>query len=160
MSHLNRIFLILCIILAALYCRTAAKYVPGISYIDDVQLSYENGTWQCDRITCKHAVHGCKISIRNNPEHENELIRSSACYSEDGTATRELSQTQRMLKPKTVNIDIYSYIGAQSLYTTGYSLSWQEVKGTVAAEDWASVQQTTRDNMKAVDESNSFVKIR
>ncbi|XP_018785410.1 PREDICTED: uncharacterized protein LOC108966798 [Bactrocera latifrons] len=142
-------------ILAALHCLTAAKYVSGISYIDDVQLSHENGTWQCDRITCEHAIHGCKIWIRNNPEDENELIRSSACYTEDGTATRQLSQAQRMPKPKTVNIDIDSYIGAQSIYTTGYSLSWQEVKGTVAAEDWASVQQTTRDNMKAVDESNS-----
>ncbi|XP_011185830.1 uncharacterized protein LOC105214202 [Zeugodacus cucurbitae] len=144
-----------CVTLIVLHCLTEAKYVPGISYIDDVQLSYENGIWQCDRITCKHDIHGCKISIINNPADKNELLRSSACYTKDGTVTRELSQTQRMVKPKTVNIDIDSYVGAQSLYTTGYSLSWQEVKGTIAAEDWANAQKTTRDGMKAVDESNS-----
>ncbi|XP_014097818.2 uncharacterized protein [Bactrocera oleae] len=150
----------LCTILVALHYLTEAKYVPGISYIDDVQLSYENGTWQCDRITCKHRIHGCKISIRNNPDDKNELIRSSACYTKDGTATRQLSQVQRMVKPKTVNIDIDSYVGALSLYTTGYSLSWQEVKGTVAAEDWAKTQKIVRDDMKAVDESNSSLKTR
>lgn len=65
-----------------------------------------------------------------------------------------------MVKPKTVNIDIDSYVGALSLYTTGYSLSWQEVKGTVAAEDWANTQKIVRDDMKAVDESNSSLKTR
>ncbi|CAD7005168.1 uncharacterized protein LOC101452031 [Ceratitis capitata] len=151
MSQLARLLIAF---LAAFCYVTTAKYVPGISYIDDVQLSYNNGTWQCDRITCKARAHGCKITIRNNPNNESELIRSSACYTKEGVSMRQLSQTQRMLKPKTVNIDVDSYVGAQSVYTSAYSLSWQEVKGTIAAEDWPNAQKDTRASMKAVDESH------
>lgn len=70
-----------------------------------------------------------------------------------GTITQHVSEPQYMAKPKTVEIDIDSYVDAKSLYTTSYSLSYQEVKGTIDPKGWASVQKITRENMKAVDES-------
>ncbi|XP_053956845.1 uncharacterized protein LOC128862310, partial [Anastrepha ludens] len=137
---------------------SAYKYVPGISYIDDVQLSYNNGNWQCDRLSCLNKVYGCKISIRNNPSNKDELIRTSKCYLKGDTITQQVSEPQYMAKPKTVAIDIDSYVDAKSLYTTSYSLSYQEVKGTIDPKGWASVQKITRENMKAVDESMGQLK--
>ncbi|CAD7005170.1 uncharacterized protein LOC101452394 [Ceratitis capitata] len=135
-----------------------AKNVPGVSYIDNVVLNYNNVTdiWICDRIICPSGTFGCKILKRNNPNRPIELICTDVCYDSDRNTVVTSSYPQAILSPKTINILVNSYVDAESVWTAGYSLSMQSVNATIAAGDWPEVQKTVRDNMRDVDESNAY----
>uniref|UniRef100_A0A0A1XRP0 Probable rRNA maturation factor n=1 Tax=Zeugodacus cucurbitae TaxID=28588 RepID=A0A0A1XRP0_ZEUCU len=152
---MNAFVKISCIALLVFCCLAEAKYVPGVSYIDNVVLSYNNDIWRCDKLVCPANTYGCKIIKRNNPNRADELICNNICYDKDGKNLVKLTQTESMVKAKKIDIYINSYLGAQSVWSTGYSLSSQDVNATIAVADFPELQETTRKIMREVDESNA-----
>ncbi|XP_012159923.1 uncharacterized protein LOC105665197 [Ceratitis capitata] len=148
---------IFCITLLTVCCRLEAKYVPGVSYIDNVVLYYNNvsGIWTCDRRTYPSGTFGCQIWRLNTPNIANELMCTNVCFDSDRNIKGLiLTYTQTMLNPKTVYVFVESYAGAKSVWTSDYSLSLQSINGTIAPGDWPEVQEIVRANMKDVDESS------
>ncbi|XP_069967045.1 uncharacterized protein [Bactrocera oleae] len=144
----------------AFCCLAEAQYVPGVSYIDNVELAYDNMTdiWRCNKLVCPTSTHGCKLIKRNNPNKADELICNNICYNKKGENLLKFTHTESMLTAQTVDIYVNSYVGSEVVgdvwqWSTGYSLSWQGVNATIKAEYWPRVQESMRDLIKIFDES-------
>ncbi|XP_054085074.1 uncharacterized protein LOC105214158 [Zeugodacus cucurbitae] len=142
-----------CLALLACCCLVTANYVPGVSYIDDVELSYKNDVWRCDRIVCPVGTYGCKI-VKENVEGRDDIIRrSNSCYDVNGHSVAQFLQTETLVYPKTVEIYVNSYVGASSSWSTGYNTEFQSVNATIDADSWPKLQQKTRENIKRYEEN-------
>lgn len=61
-----------------------------------------------------------------------------------------------MISPRIIDIDIESYKGAVSLYSTGYGLGGHEnANGVISPDSWVQLIQSAQDNRRVVEESNA-----
>ncbi|XP_011202947.2 uncharacterized protein LOC105225958 [Bactrocera dorsalis] len=140
----------------AFCCLVQANYVPGVSYIENVELAYDNVTdiWRCDQLVCPPGTLGCKIIKRNNPNKADELICNNICYDKLGANLLKFTHTESMVQAQTIDIYVNSYVdGDIWQWSVGYSLSWQGLNATIAPQDWPRVQESMRSLIKAFDDS-------
>ena len=83
------------------------------------------------------------------------LIRRSTCYNDQAVTVHQVEMKEYISKAKIVNVNFESFVGALSVYTTGYGPLFQIMTGIVQVEEWPEVQQITRDMITEVDGANA-----
>ncbi|XP_073835995.1 uncharacterized protein [Musca autumnalis] len=130
--------------------------IDTISYIGNIKMSFKNDLWICGDIECPTYTFGCRIQ-RHAATDNNMLLQSTYnCFDENKISTKSSVATNEMVKSRKIEIDIESYKGAESIYSTGYGLGGHErAEGTISPDDWNDFKDSAKRNMKVVEESNA-----
>ncbi|XP_023305905.2 uncharacterized protein LOC111687673 [Lucilia cuprina] len=132
--------------------KVTAKPAEEISYLEKtINFQYENDQWICGDIKCPEKTFGCKIRLRSDEKDRKVFYQSFTCFNEDKITTLGAGDKIEMTKEKVIDIELESYVGAVSVYSTGYGMGGNEsANGVLAVEDLNELKETVKKNRKAV----------
>uniref|UniRef100_A0A1I8NP26 Uncharacterized protein n=1 Tax=Stomoxys calcitrans TaxID=35570 RepID=A0A1I8NP26_STOCA len=127
-----------------------------VSYIEDLNVSFENDKWICGGITCPSKTFGCRVQRLTDTKDDKMLHSIYICFDENKLNVKVEASITEMVKPRKIDINLESYVGAVSVFSSGYGLGGHEnAKGTVSPGAWNELKETAKQNKNTVDESNA-----
>ncbi|XP_023305917.2 uncharacterized protein LOC111687680 [Lucilia cuprina] len=130
----------------------AAKPVEEISYIEKIiNFQYENDQWICGDIICPVNTFGCKISLLSDKEDKKSFHQTFSCIDESKSAIFISESRIEMPNEREIDVELESYVGALSIYMTGYGMGGHEsAKGVVAVENLNDLKESAKSNRESV----------
>ncbi|XP_037815677.1 uncharacterized protein LOC119606302 [Lucilia sericata] len=151
MSNIFNIYLCSFIIYVTVQYVTA-KPADEVSYLEtNINIEHDNDQWICGNVECPEKTYGCKIALHSDKENMKVLHQSFSCFDEEKVPLLGAEDIIEMSKQKVIKIELESYEGAVSLYSTGYGMGGHEnARGVVAVEDLNALKESAKKNREAV----------
>lgn len=104
---------------------------------------------------CPLETFGCRIQ-RQTESYSTILQSTYTCFDNNKTDIKTTETSDEMIEEGKIDIDIETYIGAVSVYSTGYGMGGHErAHGTISPSDWDDLKGSAKENMKLVEDSNA-----
>lgn len=114
------------------------------------------GQWVCVLLHCPSRTFGCHI--RRWTDVDNKLLHSNyTCFDGNKEFIVSVDESVEMLTNRDIDIDLESYVGAESDYSMGYRYGgYESAQGTVSPSGWSELKESAKNTRNTVESMKTF----
>ncbi|XP_065359090.1 uncharacterized protein LOC135953235 [Calliphora vicina] len=125
------------------------KPTDSVSYIETLNFQHENDKWICGDVECPENTFGCKIRIKSDDDDKKVLHQSFTCFDDEKQNILDAETKIELPMRKQIDIDLETYVGAVSSFSTGYGMGGVENANGVVAENYLNgLKESARGNRR------------